>query len=57
MFTAVFTALILDGDGEPVNLNNKGTGIAYDGLQLLMLHSYVLREAVFNCELVSTSAE
>ena len=34
--------------GNQSTCNNKGTGIAHDGLQLLMLHSFVLREAVFN---------
>ena len=40
-------------DRAPVCFDNKETGIAYDGLQLLMLHFFVQREAVFNtCEMV-----
>ena len=61
-----------DLDRAIVYLNNKGTGISYDGLHLLMLHSFVHREVVFitretvlcsfnrifmGCELVSIRAE
>ena len=35
-------------DGEPLYFNNKETGIAHDGHQLLMLHYFVHYEAVFN---------
>ena len=69
----VITSELLEGYMEDQStFNIKGTGIAYDGLQLLMLHSFVLREAVFNshetvlcifnriflgCELLSTCTE
>ena len=56
-------------DRAPAYFNNKGTGIAYDDLHMLLLYSLVQREAVFkngslhfNCifmvsEVASTSAE
>ena len=61
-----------DIDWEPVNFNNKETGIAYDDLLLLMMNSFMHHGMVFNtreivlcifnsifmgCELISISAK
>ena len=37
----VYNILSVQFDRKPVYFNNKETGIVHDGLQLLMLHSFV----------------